>query len=134
MAIRLRHMGVNFRLKLPESLPVLSEREVEIGQVLVNLVDNAANVMEEAGTVDPRVTIRARERRGTLIVEVEDNGPGFACDEVDHAFDDFSTGRDGGTGLELRICRRIVRDHGGSLTIANPRNPTVIQIRFGPEA
>jgi two-component system sensor histidine kinase DctS len=130
LSIRLRHAGVKLRVDLPEELATFEGRELELGQALVNLTENAMLVMQGAGTQDPEITIRAEETPEELFLRVEDNGPGFDPAIADTAFDDFSSGREGGPGLGLGICRRIVRGHGGDVTIESPANPTCVTIRL----
>jgi signal transduction histidine kinase len=58
----------------------------------------------------------ATEAAGALVrVTVTDTGPGMSRAELDRAFDDFHTTKEGGTGLGLSIVRRLVLDLGGAL-------------------
>jgi signal transduction histidine kinase len=91
---------------------------VSIGHVLVNLVDNSRRY---AGT--GAVEIRARRQRSTVVVTVEDEGPGIPPDERGLVFDRLYRGRaaidahPGGTGLGLHVCRRLIEAHGGHIWI-----------------
>jgi len=90
-----------------------------IKQVLINLVRNAAEATEGAGTV----TLRARaaqaplggQTRPVVILEVHDTGTGMAPEVEKRLFDPFFTTKDTGTGLGLPIAARIVEKHGGTL-------------------
>lgn len=130
LAVRLRHSGIKFKLDLAPDLPALRGREVEIGQVLVNLVDNAMQMMAEADTQDPQVLISGRQDAKRLVVVVQDNGPGFVPEAAESAFDDFVTTRHGRLGLGLGICRRIVEEHGGTISIESATDPTRVMISF----
>jgi len=84
----------------------------------VNLVDNARRYGGPGA-----IGIRARQRRGTVVVTVEDAGPGIPVDERPLVFDRLYRGRaarashPGGAGLGLHVCRRLVEAHGGRIWI-----------------
>ncbi|MBV9017274.1 MAG: DUF4118 domain-containing protein [Alphaproteobacteria bacterium] len=102
---------------LTEFLPVVQGDPVQLQQVLVNLITNAAEAM--SGIVDrPRVvTIRsAEEAMGTVLVSVEDSGTGLDPEELDRIFDSFYTTKPDGIGVGLSISRSIVEAHGGQLS------------------
>jgi two-component system sensor histidine kinase KdpD len=103
---------------LPVALPDIHVDPVSIGHVLVNLVDNARRY---AGT--GAIEIRARRQRSTVVITVEDAGPGIPPDERVLVFDRLYRGRaardahPGGTGTGLHVCRRLVEAHGGRIWI-----------------
>jgi signal transduction histidine kinase len=88
-------------------------------QVLINLVQNAADSIGREGTI----TLRARAARKTLpngeknavVLEVTDTGKGIPVEVQKRLFDPFFTTKDNGTGLGLSIAARIVQKHGGLL-------------------
>lgn len=90
-------------------------------QVLINLVRNAADATEGAGTI----TLRARAARAdfdgdgqetdAVILEVIDNGNGIPPEVEKRLFDPFFSTKETGTGLGLSIAARIVESHGGML-------------------
>jgi signal transduction histidine kinase len=88
-------------------------------RVLTNLLDNA--IRHGRG----RVVLRAHRENGAVRLEVADDGPGFAPDDLDHVFeplfrsDRARAPRTGGTGLGLAIARRLARAHGGDIEAAN---------------
>ena len=80
-----------------------------------NAVDSVAAT---AGAVE--VSTEAGQRDGgapVVRITVADAGPGMSRAELDRAFDDFYTTKDGGTGLGLSIVRRLVLDLGGALRV-----------------
>ena len=91
----------------------------QIKQVLINLVQNAADSMDGGGTI----TLRARHDRKRLangeadvvILEVADTGKGIPPEVEARLFDPFFTTKDSGTGLGLSIASRMVEKQGGSL-------------------
>ncbi len=88
-------------------------------RILTNLLDNA--IRHGRG----RIVLGAQRENGAVRLEVADDGPGFAPDDLDHVFeplfrsDRARPGRTGGTGLGLAIARRLARAHGGDVAAAN---------------
>ena len=105
------------RLEAANPVEVVGD-EARLRQVLDNLLANV-RAHTPAGT---RATIRVKELEGTVIVEVEDEGPGLKPEEAEHVFERFyrtdrSRTRDtGGSGLGLAIVAAIVAAHGGTAT------------------
>ncbi len=82
-------------------------------QVLVNLVDNAA----DASMPGAEVTLRASALADQIEIEIEDHGRGIRADDLPKIFDPFFTTRPDGTGLGLAICHKVVRAHGGDIKV-----------------
>ncbi len=87
----------------------------KIRQVLVNLINNAADAMGSGGTV----TIRAAPLGGArgVVLSIQDDGPGIPEEQRQRIFDPFFTTKFTGTGLGLAIARSLVEQHGGSLEV-----------------
>jgi signal transduction histidine kinase len=82
-------------------------------QVLVNLLDNAA----DASARGAKVTLRASGDAEHVAIEIEDHGRGIGADDLPKIFDPFFTTRPDGTGLGLAICHKVVRAHGGDIKV-----------------
>jgi signal transduction histidine kinase len=95
---------------------VLADPE-RIGQVLRNLLSNAAKYSPEGTAIELRVI----GKKGRVRLEVADRGPGIHPDDVRRIFEKFGRGREGhkmpGVGLGLYLSRRIVRGHGSELMV-----------------
>ncbi|HOI96694.1 MAG TPA: PAS domain S-box protein [Syntrophobacter fumaroxidans] len=85
----------------------------QLEQVFLNLLDNAIGALRHSGTV----TISSVREKDTARVVVEDDGPGIPEELQERIFDPFFTTKPDGTGLGLPICRNIIREHGGMLTL-----------------
>ena len=103
-----------------EPCPPVRADEHQLQQVLLNLFTNARHAMEGQrghGTL----TVRSAMRGGQIVIEVEDDGPGIAPENLGRIFDPFfttkSTGEGSGLGLSLSI--GIVQAHGGTIQAAN---------------
>ena len=108
------------QLVLEKAAPLFVRVDLaQIKQVLINLVQNAADSMTQGGTI----TLRARRARKNLpqgetdvvIMEVADTGEGIPPEVEKRLFDPFFTTKKSGTGLGLPIAARIVEKHGGAL-------------------
>jgi signal transduction histidine kinase len=96
-----------------DALPAVQGDRQRLRQVLVNLVDNAA----DASTPGTAVTVRAKTDARGVAIEVEDTGRGIAADDLPRIFEPFFTTRPDGTGLGLAICHKVVRAHGGDIHV-----------------
>lgn len=120
---RARRQRVTLDLRLPpEPVPVsLDPQQVE--QVLVNLLLNALDAMPRGGDLAVEVDAQA----DAVQVRVRDSGPGLPPGVRARLFEPFVTGKEGGVGLGLSICKRLVEAHGGSITAGDaPGGGTVV--------
>lgn len=87
----------------------------EINQVLLNLLINASDSIQDAGTID----IKIGPAEGGATISIIDSGEGIPDDIKNRIFDPFYTTKDvgKGTGLGLFICNRIITNHGGHIDI-----------------
>jgi two-component system sensor histidine kinase KdpD len=105
---------------LAADLPMLRLDVVLFEQVLFNLLDNAAKYSPPGSTIG----IDARRTNGEIVLQVSDEGPGVAEDELDSIFGKFYRASSGdrhpaGTGLGLSVCRGFVTALGGTIRAAN---------------
>ena len=113
-----RTRNIDLAVEMQPDLPRVAVDEDQFKQILLNLVNNAIDAVE-SGVEFKRVVVRAFQRRGRAIIEVEDTGPGFA--DVNRAFDPFYTTKPigKGTGLGLSICYGIIKEHEGEIKLEN---------------
>ena len=116
-AYGMRQAGIAGSARLAEGLPAVTGDIGRLEQVLVNLLNNA----RDAGGRTVEVLAHAAERDGRpfLRIAVQDSGHGIAPDLLPQLFVSFVTTKPRGTGLGLRICRRIIEEMGGSISAAN---------------
>lgn len=110
--------GQSLILELPDSLPLVKADKVRLRQIVLNLLNNALNFTPEGG----RITLRAWQKDASLVVEVEDNGPGIAEEEHQHLFEPYhrmevAGERLSGLGLGLALCKTLVTLHGGQIWV-----------------
>jgi two-component system, LuxR family, sensor kinase FixL len=119
--------GVELSLRVPRDLPMVKVDTLQIEQVIVNLVRNAAEALAEAGRHDGKVIIEADHHdAGSILVRVRDNGPGFDPDFAERAVAPFTTTKVDGLGLGLSLARSIIEAHGGRLTIESSSSGAVV--------
>ena len=88
---------------------------VQLQQVAMNLIINSIDAMKEVESAREIVIQSQQDRDGSVLVSVQDSGPGFVPALAERIFDPFFTTKPHGTGMGLRICRSIVESHGGRL-------------------
>lgn len=117
LAREMSSLGVKVAQSLWPDLPPVFVDAVQIQQVIVNLIRNAAEAMWENGVEDKQVVIRTRLAGTDVVVEVEDTGPGIA--DNDKMFQPFVTTKSSGMGMGLSISRSMIHSHGGRLWAEN---------------
>jgi two-component system sensor histidine kinase KdpD len=98
-------------------LPPVEVDELQVGRVLVNLLENAL----EWTPIGGGVSVAAAVRDDHLEAWVENDGPPIPPTDLDRIFDTFWTRRARGSGLGLAICKRVVEAHGGTIRAENMR-------------
>jgi PAS domain S-box-containing protein len=93
--------------------------EVELGQVLLNLLVNAAQAIHEGEVERNEIRVVTRLRGAEAVIEVRDTGVGIPADRRERVFEPFYTTKPSGvgTGLGLSICRRLITGMGGRLEL-----------------
>lgn len=112
--------NVEFSIQIPSHLPRFRMDPEQLHQVLLNLVLNGIQALGQEGkiTIQARVLSRsAGPHRPNLVeISVSDTGGGISPDHLEKIFRPFYTTKREGTGLGLSLCRRIISQHGGTLT------------------
>ena len=112
--------GIGVVRRLAEGLPAVTADAGQMQELFLNLITNALEATRGGGTLS--VATEAGWDGGgapAVRVTVADTGPGMPPEVVARAFEPFFTTRasQGGTGLGLAICRRIAREHGGTIRL-----------------
>ena len=106
---------------------------IQLQQVLLNLILNAAEAMGSAEEGARELSIRTEQDGPGVLVTVRDSGPGIDPEHLDRVFDAFYTTKSSGTGMGLSICRSIINAHGGKLWAeANQPRGAVFQFTLPP--
>jgi signal transduction histidine kinase len=111
LRVEARHQGVDLIVDQEGESGRVSLSHARLRQVLLNLALNGLQAMPEGG----RLTLRARRDGAFVELRVEDTGSGIPVEVQGQVFDFHFTTREGGSGLGLPICRRLVEAAGGKL-------------------
>jgi signal transduction histidine kinase len=122
-------LGITVNREYAEDLPAITAYGSELNQVWTNILDNAADAMQGKG----EITIRTKRDGDSIIVEIEDNGPGIPESVQSQIFDPFFTTKapGKGTGLGLATTYGIVTEkHKGTISVNSRPGSTVFQVRL----
>jgi signal transduction histidine kinase len=111
----LERNNVLITMDLSERLPSIQGDSVQLQQVILNLILNAADAMADVVDRPRELRIATRPESGGVLVEVEDNGVGIEKEKLESIFQPFYTTKANGMGMGLSISRSIVKSHGGTL-------------------
>lgn len=106
---------ITTRLVLEKELPLLRLDGDQLKQAFYNLIKNGVQAMGTGG----RLTITTESTEYELRVHFADEGKGISREAMGQIFDPYYTTKKSGTGLGLLVVRRIVRDHGGELSVSS---------------
>ncbi|HET9793241.1 MAG TPA: HAMP domain-containing sensor histidine kinase [Thermoanaerobaculia bacterium] len=112
-------------VEAPFDLEIADADREKLESVFGNLFENAVLCAERP----VRVSCFARRAGGGAVVTVEDDGPGLPADVRERVFEPFVTSRPGGTGIGLAVCRQIVLEHGGTISVdSRDGGPTIFTV------
>ncbi|MFO8007117.1 MAG: GAF domain-containing protein, partial [Candidatus Brocadiia bacterium] len=107
--------GIKLRTSLAEDLPAIMADPQMIKQVVLNLIKNAMEAMEDREQATLSVITSVQD--GMAVIEVADTGGGMPPEAQESLFSPFFTTKIGGVGLGLSVSQRIVRQHGGDISV-----------------
>jgi two-component system NtrC family sensor kinase len=121
LSYRRNETRAELRLDLRTERTIVVADEHALGQVMINLVNNALDAVSGRPGGRVRVSTHLLPARGEVMVQVADNGPGVPPNLRARVFDPFFTTKPSGkgTGLGLSICARIAARHGGRIVISD---------------
>lgn len=112
-----RNITLTLHSSKVESYEVVVDRE-QLKRVITNIIDNSLKYMDKK---KKRIELSLQEKEGTVLMRIQDNGPGIDPEALSLLFDRFYRGdssrntETGGSGLGLAIAKRIVEEHGGKI-------------------
>jgi len=109
--------GITLKTTLAQNLPAVRADGGLLRSVIVNLIDNAAEALENSAYREIVVSTRAHPDAETIEICVSDTGHGISPEDKDKLFLPHFSTKDRGTGLGLAIAARIVAEHGGSIHV-----------------
>jgi PAS domain S-box-containing protein len=142
MGSYLKKSTVKINLDLAAETTKIFASPQQIGQVIMNLVNNAVDAIitapdfkdkfSETGSIGGEISIATMNQEEDIVITVKDTGPGISKKDLDRIFDPFFTRKKTmGMGVGLSICCGIVEDHKGTIVADNlPEGGAVLTIRL----
>jgi PAS domain S-box-containing protein len=117
-AVTMRKSGIEMQELLAHDLPRSYADKNLIEEMVLNLLNNAAEAMKtmQAGK---KIAVASFIEDDHIIVRISDSGPGVPEEIKNKIFDPYFTTKHEGTGIGLSFCHRIITDHGGSLSVSD---------------
>ena len=133
-AVFMREMGdhgIAFHTQIPDT-PMLGSYDIRLlSQAFGNLVKNAVESLEATEGIEGMINIRAKADGDVYRIDIVDNGRGFPEENRDRLLEPYMTTREKGTGLGLAIVRKIIEDHGGTISLEDaPDQPQGAMVRI----
>ena len=110
----LKNKNIQIQLRVDDDL-VIRVNSSEIEQVILNLLNNAAQALANSGTLQRRIAIEATKTGNSVQLSISDNGVGVPEDFKSQLFELLSTTKQTGMGLGLWLCKHIVTRYSGSI-------------------
>ena len=113
LAPEIKDRDIVVEQELRADLPVLDLDRDQMKQAFYNVIKNSFEAMKSRGIL----RIRTDMDESYVMISFTDTGGGISAENLSHVFEPYFTTKPSGTGLGLLIVRRIVREHGGELSI-----------------
>ncbi len=129
---RYKNSEIAIERDMEEDLPEIEGNFANLGQVAINIINNAIQAQPDGkGTIT--LVTRYEEEKDIVLIECRDTGSGMSAEEVRDAFKPFFTTKKPGegTGLGLYIAHEIVKKHGGEIAIESEKGRnTVVSVKL----
>ncbi|MBU0579905.1 MAG: hybrid sensor histidine kinase/response regulator [Candidatus Margulisbacteria bacterium] len=131
---KLKKEHINIHLNLDPNLKEILAKEIQIYQIITNLVNNAINALNGLDKTDKNIIINTKQQGKSVILEIEDNGPGISAKEKKDLFSPLDKNNyliKNGMGLGLFIVGEIIKAYKGTIKIKdNQMGGTTFHIKF----
>jgi signal transduction histidine kinase len=125
-----RDQGIELSVDASDGLPLVTADPELLKTCFLNLMINAVDAMPGGGRLAIALR-REHEPEDALVATIADTGPGMSPADVANAFEPYVSSKETGFGLGLALTRKIVADHGGSVTLDSaPGRGTTATIRL----
>jgi len=116
----LRKSGINIQTDMDERIPKLYIDVQLMEQVLLNLINNAAEAMKNIKD-QKIVRISSVREDGDILLKISDSGIGIPAEIRGKIFDPFFTTKSDGSGIGLSLCQKIIDNHGGIIKVSRSK-------------
>ena len=130
-----KNNNIECRISVPDESLTLYRYQNELSQVILNLLNNAKDVLIEKGVDGAYVLIVVEKDKEDVVIECCDNGGGISTEIRSRIFEPyFTTKGELGTGLGLYMSKMIVEDNmNGKMEVSNTQEGVCFRMRFSPE-
>ncbi|MGD2270027.1 MAG: PAS domain S-box protein [Desulfobacterales bacterium] len=115
-AVTMRKSGIRVDTALSEDLPKCRFDPQLMEEVILNLMNNAADAMKKISG-EKKIQVLSSAKNNHVAIRILDSGPGIPLEYREMIFDPFYTTKPDSTGIGLSLCHRIISDHGGSIRV-----------------
>ncbi len=121
---------IDVKIKTKETSDVLIGDEKLLTQVMINILNNAADAVKNVKDKKIAIAVSAGST-GKIKISITDNGIGIAAEEIEKIFIPFYTTKENGSGIGLDLSRKIMRLHKGTITVfSQPEKQTTLTLIF----
>jgi len=129
----LRIRRINWETAFDSSVPTVFADAVHLQQVYMNILINACEALALLPRGQERrlhITTKFDSIRRNVETAIKDNGPGIPRDVQARIFEPFFSTKTTGSGIGLALCRDLVAEHGGTITVASVPGETIFTVRL----
>jgi signal transduction histidine kinase len=114
----LEEASVLIQTELTTPLPQVRGHRGQLQQVMLNVINNATDAMRAIGDRKRVLRVKSRALKSNeVMISIEDTGTGIEPKNVNRIFDAFFTTKASGASMGLAICRSIIEDHDGTISV-----------------
>jgi signal transduction histidine kinase len=111
----LKKYSIDYKTEWATDLPAVRASSVELSQVALNIIINAIHAMEQKGGT---LTLRTYREKEWAVLEIADTGCGIPPENIPKLFEPlFTTKGERGTGIGLSVCKKIITNHNGTISV-----------------
>ena len=119
--------AISVTVDIQTALPQIALDRDQLEQVFFNLIKNALEAVTDGG----KIALEIGADDNDVVTTITDSGAGIPAEQLVHLFEPYRTTKEHGTGLGLMISQRIVRDHGGTISVeSEPGRGTTFTVRL----
>jgi signal transduction histidine kinase len=124
---RFKNSGIKAERKFCSSRLTIKADPERLKQVILNLIENSVEAMNRGG----KLIVRTIRQNDYVVLEIEDTGVGMDKESLDNLFKLFYTTKEKGSGLGLPVSKKIIDDHGGTISVRSiPGSGTVFSVHL----